>query len=244
MAPRAFATDATPLSPSTVGVAAPTVAWAPPPSSSMVAGAAPAVAATPPDATAMVADATPPPSAAAAASAHVPPPQTTPVPEPGPWDRSRLAWGGYLGASGSVADAAAALTLGVRARATPHWTFGLDAEWNPWIAVNGETHVRAGAFNGYGTVIFRMPLAYETFNLRVTGSFGISKTLMDLYGVPRGSTGLFVALMPLGVEWKASRICYIVFNPLGFAAPIPQMQNIPFWYPQYRASIGVEFYGG
>jgi hypothetical protein len=227
--------------PPTAAAGPPSVAADPP----TAAAGSPTAAADPPTAAAgppSVAADPPSPSATAAATAHVPPPQTTPVPEPGPWDRSRLAWGGYVGASGAFANAAAALELGVRARATTHWTFGLDAEWNPWIAVNGETHVRAGAFNGYGTVILRFPLAYETFNLRITGNLGITKTLMDLYGVPRGSTGLFVALMPLGVEWKASRICYVILNPLGFAAPIPQMDNIPFWYPQYRSSIAVEFY--
>jgi hypothetical protein len=178
----------------------------------------------------------------ATAAANVPPPRTIPVPEPGPWDRSETAWGGYLGVAGSATNPAVAASLGARLRATRHWTFGLDAEWNPWIALNGATQVRAGAFNGYGSAIFRVPLAYQRFNLRITGSVGLSTTLIDLYGVPKGSTGLFAALFPLGVEWKASRLFYLVVSPLGFAASAPQLRYVPFWYPQYRAAIGIELY--
>jgi hypothetical protein len=44
------------------------------------------------------------------------------------------------------------------------------------------------------------------------------------------------------LEWKASRLFYVIINPLGIAAPIPQLEGIPFWYPQYRLSIGLELY--
>jgi hypothetical protein len=178
----------------------------------------------------------------AAAAAHAPPPRTTPVAEPGPPDRSRPAVGGFLGVSGSGTNAAVAAALGLRVRATLHWTFGLDAEWNPWLAINGVTKARAGAFNGYGTAIFRVPLVYERINLRITGSFGATHTLIDLYGVPNGATGIYAAISPLGVEWKASRLFYLIINPLSFAAPVPQLSGIPFWYPQYRVSVGVEMY--
>jgi hypothetical protein len=183
-------------------------------------------------------------AAAAAAEAHVPPPRTLPVPEPGPSDRSQLAFGGSLAALGSAADPAFGAAAGLRVRATLHWTFGLDAEWNPWIAVNGAKSVRAGAFNGYAAAIFRVPLAYQRFNLRITGDAGFSRLLIDLYGVSKGSTGIFAAIYPLGIEWKASRLFYVVLNPLGFAAPVPQLTGIPYWYPQYRATLGIEVYGG
>jgi hypothetical protein len=173
---------------------------------------------------------------------HLPPPRTTPVAEPGPPDRSALTWGGSLSGAGSGTNAAVAVALGFRLRATLHWTFGLDGEWNPWLAINGSTKARWGAFNGYGTAIYRVPLIYQAFNLRTSWSFGASHTLIDLYGVPQGTTGFYAAAFPLGVEWKASRLFYLVLNPLGFAAPVPQLRGIPFWYPQYRVSIGIEMY--
>ena len=51
------------------------------------------------------------------------------------------------------------------------------------------TTVRAGVFNAYGTVILRVPLSYERFNLRTTANLGMSRLLIDLYGAPKGSTG-------------------------------------------------------
>jgi hypothetical protein len=184
-------------------------------------------------------------TAAAAEEKHSPaPPVTTPVKEPGPKDPSKMALGAYLGGSGSYAYAAAAVTLGARLRFSKHWTFGLDAEWNPWIAINGRTAVRAGAFNGYGTVILRLPLAYEKFNLRTTANLGFSRLLIDLYGAPKGSMGIYAGLSPLGLEWKVSRLLFVIINPLNFAMPAPQLSGVPLTYSQYRVTIGLEIYGG
>jgi hypothetical protein len=183
--------------------------------------------------------------AAAAEEKHNPPPPvTTPVKEPGPKDPSKMALGAYLGGSGSYAYAAAAVTLGARLRFSKHWTFGLDAEWNPWIAINGRTAVREGAFNGYGTVILRLPLAYEKFNLRTTANLGFSRLLIDLYGAPKGSMGIYAGLSPLGLEWKVSRLLFVIINPLNFAIPAPQLSGVPLTYSQYRVTIGLEIYGG
>jgi hypothetical protein len=194
------------------------------------------------------AEAAPPGSdttAAAAEEKHSPPPPvTTPVKEPGPKDPSKMALGAYLGGSGSYASAAAAVTLGARLRFSKHWTFGLDAEWNPWIAINNRTAVRAGAFNGYGTVILRLPLAYEKFNLRTTANLGFSRLLIDLYGAPKGSMGIYAGLSPLGLEWKVSRLLFVIINPLNFAMPAPQLSGVPLTYSQYRVTIGLEIYGG
>jgi hypothetical protein len=192
------------------------------------------------------AEASPPSTEAAPATeTHTPPaPVTTPVKEPGPKDPSQMALGAYLGGSGSYNYAAAAATLGARLRFSRHWTFGLDAEWNPWMSVNGRTAVRAGAFNGYGTVILRVPLAYEKFNLRTTANLGLSRLLIDLYGVPKGSMGLYAGLSPLGLEWKMSRLFFLIINPLNFAMPTPKLSGVPFSYYQYRFTIGLEVYGG
>jgi hypothetical protein len=194
------------------------------------------------------AEAAPPVSDTAAAAVEEkhspPPPVTTPVKEPGPKDPSKMALGAYLGGSGSYTYAAAAVTLGARLRFSKHWTFGLDAEWNPWIAINGRTAVRAGAFNGYGTVILRLPLAYEKFNLRTTANLGFSRLLIDLYGAPKGSMGIYAGLSPLGLEWKVSRLLFVIINPLNFAMPVPQLSGVPLTYSQYRVTIGLEIYGG
>jgi uncharacterized protein (TIGR03382 family) len=203
--------------------------------------AAPALArAAPPDA---------PPNAAtpervAAEKEAAPAPTTVPVPQPGPADPSETAWGAYLGLSGSVDKPAAAIQLGVRLRLSTNWTVGWDVESNPWISVNGPTFMRAGTINTYGTVILRFPLAYENFNLATTVNLGISYLLIDLYGAPKGSLGLYGAIYPLGLEWKISRVFLLIINPLGIAMPVPQLKGVPLTYPQYRFSIGLGILGG
>jgi len=119
----------------------------------------------------------------------------------------------------------------------------LDGEWNPWLAFTG-TAVRAGAFNLYGSAMLRFPLAYENFNLRTTVSVGASRLLMDLYGAPSGSTGLYVGWSFLGVEWKLSRAFYLILNPLNVALPVPQLRGVPLLFPPYRFSLGLEAYAG
>jgi hypothetical protein len=184
------------------------------------------------------------PERVAAEKEAAPAPTTVPVPQPGPADPSETAWGAYLGISGSVDKPAMAVQLGVRLRLSTHWTIGLDVESNPWISTTGPTLVRAGTLNTFGTVILRFPLAYENFNLRTTVNLGVSYLLIDLYGAPKGSIGLYGAIYPLGLEWKLSRVFILVINPLGLAIPIPQLQGVPLTYPQYRFSIGLEVLGG
>lgn len=175
-----------------------------------------------------------------AAEAAAPPPRPA-VAEPGPKDPRQLAFGGALGAAGSFDRAAAAVSAGLRLRINERWAVGLDGEWNPFLGFTGAP-VRSGTFNVYGSVMVRFRLARESVNLRTTLSVGASRLLIDLYGAPRGTTGIYAGIYPLGLEWKAARWCYVVFNPLGAAVPIPQLSGVPFLYPQYRTNVGVEAY--
>jgi len=175
---------------------------------------------------------------------HAPPaPTIVAVEEPGPRDPSQMAWGAYLGSSGSIDKTALAVQLGARLRVSKNWTFGLDAEWNPWITLNGY-RFGSGVFNLYGTAILRFPLAYQNFNLRATANFGASYLLMNLYGAPSGSLGLYAGLSPAGLEWKLSRTFILILNPLSIALPVPQMRGVPLTYPQYRFNVGLEILRG
>lgn len=176
---------------------------------------------------------------------HAPPaPTIVAVEEPGPLDPSRTAWGAYLGSSGSVDKMAAAFQLGGRLKVSKHFTFGLDGEWNPWITTNPKFRFGNGVFNTYGSTILRFPLAYNNFNLRATVSLGVSYLLMDLYGAPKGSLGLYGAVSPAGLEWKLSRRFLLIVNPLSISLPVPQMAGVPLTYTQYRFSLGLEVYTG
>jgi hypothetical protein len=175
---------------------------------------------------------------------HAPPaPTIVAVEEPGPRDPSQMAWGAYLGSSASFDKPALAVQLGARLKVSKQWTFGLDGEWNPWITLNGY-RFGSGVFNLYGTAILRFPLAYENFNLRATANLGASYLLINLYGAPSGSLGIYAGLSPAGLEWKLSRTFILIVNPLNIALPAPQLRGVPLTYPQYRFSIGFEIQKG
>ena len=110
-------------------------------------------------------------------------------------------WGGFVSAAASANYGGLAAAAGGRARLGKHLVLGVDAEWNPWFAVNGASTIRAGAFNAYGTAILRVPLAFERFDLRTTFNLGTSVLLIDLYGAPKGTTGLFAGFRPLGIDF-------------------------------------------
>jgi MYXO-CTERM domain-containing protein len=172
-----------------------------------------------------------------------PAPTLIPVKEPGPRDPNATTWGASLSGSGSYDNPALAGALGVRLHLSKQWSFGLDAEWNPWFALNGTT-AHAGAVDVFGSAMLRFPLAYENFNLRTTVSLGVSYLLSNLYGAPSGSVGPYVGVSPLGLEWKLSRTFLFVINPLNIAVPVPQIKGVPLAYPQYRFTLALEVYLG
>lgn len=161
-------------------------------------------------------------------------------------DDKELNFGGYAGGGGSIDHGAIALTLGARARFRKNWIVGADAEWNPWFSdprvIYNTENFRPGVFNFYLVGVFRLPLAKESFNIRGSVGLGFSTMLMDLYGAPRGSTGIFASVSPLALEWKMARVPYLIITPLSIVLPAPQLNGVPFVYTQYRFTVGVELY--
>lgn len=154
-------------------------------------------------------------------------------------EKHRSFFGVYAAGSGSVTNPGLSGQLGVRFRLSDRWTVGIDGEVNGWYGVQTKT-LRAGAFNAYLTAILRYPLRFEAVNLRTTANAGASTMLIDLYGAPSGTTGIFLGLTPLGIEWKATGKLYVIFDALGIALPVPQLKGAPFAYPQYRTALGLE----
>jgi MYXO-CTERM domain-containing protein len=154
-------------------------------------------------------------------------------------ERDRSHFSVYIAASGAIDKPAIAGDLAVRWQLNESWVIGLDAEFNPYYGIQSKTF-RMGSFNGYATLIRRYPMRFESVNLRTSAHLGTSVLLMDLYGAPRGSTGIFLGLSPLGIEWKVSRAVYIVVDPINIAVAAPQLAATPFVYQQYRFTIGLE----
>lgn len=145
----------------------------------------------------------------------------------------------YAAGAASISNPAGAAMAGLRLRLGDHWALGADGEWNGWYGVHSG-RLRTGSVNIYGSIIARFPLRFEVVNLRSTLQLGTAIQVVDLYGAPSGSTGLFVGFNPLGVEWKLSKAIYAIFYPLGIALPVTQLTGAPFAYPQYRSTLGLE----
>jgi hypothetical protein len=141
--------------------------------------------------------------------------------------------------AGSVVDPALAQSVGARYRLSDRFLVGLDAEVNEWFGLN-QKRFELGATSIYATGIFRFPMRFEPINLRTTVHLGGSYENLDLYGVPRGSVGLFVGAFPMGLEWKLSGNVFLIVDPLGIAVPVPHLTGAPFAYPQFRSQVGVE----
>ncbi len=154
-------------------------------------------------------------------------------------ERDRSPFSIYIAASVAVDKPAIAGALAARWQLNESWVLGLDAEFNPYYGIQTRSF-RMGSFNGYATLIRRYPMRFESVNLRTTAHLGASVLLMDLYGAPRGSTGIFLGISPLGIEYKVSRALYVVIDPINLAVAAPQLAATPFVYQQYRATIGIE----
>jgi hypothetical protein len=152
----------------------------------------------------------------------------------------RPRYGLVVSLGGSLNRTAAALAVGGRLRLTPRWLVGLDAEWNPWMSLEGE-HVRVGAFNAFTTVVRRWSMLSDQFDVRTTMHLGTSTVLFDLYGVPAGTTGLYIGASLLGLEWRATRELSVIIDPADVAYPLPQLRGAPFGYLQYRFTLGLQW---
>ena len=153
-------------------------------------------------------------------------------------ERPRL--GVVVAAGASLNHEASSLGVGGRLRVTPRWLVGLDAEWNPWASLEGQ-HLRVGAFNAYATVIRRWSMLSDKFDARTSLHVGTSTILFDLYGVPAGTTGLYLGVSLLGLEWRVSRMLSVILDPADVAYPLPQLRGAPFGYLQYRFTLGLQW---
>ena len=160
---------------------------------------------------------------------------------PGKKDRAG-AFFGRVAVGASYDNTALSGGLGLHYQLNTAWMLGLDAEWNPYLAVS-PSKFRSGSGNAYVSVIRRFQLVRETVNIRTTASVGASMLLFDLVGAEKYSVGPYFGVSFLGVEWKAARGCYITIDPTYIAIPIPSVSGIPFMYAQYRFMLGVEFGG-
>ncbi|HEY1955857.1 MAG TPA: hypothetical protein VGH28_09590 [Polyangiaceae bacterium] len=142
-------------------------------------------------------------------------------------------------AGGSIADPAFAQSLGLRIRLGRHFILGADGELEEWFDINGA-RIAPGVACFYATGILRFPMNARGFDLRTTFQLGAAYELVQLEGVPSGSSGPFFGVYPLGLAWRLGRHLTFTFDPLGVAVPVPHLRGTPFAYPQFRSQLGFE----
>ncbi len=140
---------------------------------------------------------------------------------------------------GSVVHGAGVVAVAGRYRLNERWVFGLDLEWNPWVT-SVPLEVKAGSLNIYGTVIRRIPMKFDRFNLRTSLHLGTATQLFDVYGSPKYSTGLYIAFTPLGIDYDLGGSVRIVIDPVEIALPVPHIGAIPLYYEQFRLMVGIQ----
>jgi len=57
-----------------------------------------------------------------------------------------------------------------------------------------------------------------------------------------GTVGLFAGLNPLGLAVPIGSDFKLVVKPGDIAVSAPQLRGVPFYYQQYRLTVGVEWY--
>jgi hypothetical protein len=66
--------------------------------------------------------------------------------------------------------------------------------------------------------------------------------LFDLVGADSGAVGVFVGWNPLGLAVPMGSDVKLVIKPGDIAVSAPQLRGIPFYYHQYRFTVGIEWY--
>jgi len=149
-------------------------------------------------------------------------------------------WGASFNLAAAFDRGAGAASLGVRWNPWRDLGFGLDAEYNPWVSVSGF-EVAPGAASLYVPVIWRVK-RFGTWELRTTAYAGATTILFDLVGVDKGAVGLFAGLNPLGLALPLGGHAKLVVKPGDVVISAPQLRGIPYYYHQYRFTVGVEWY--
>lgn len=141
-----------------------------------------------------------------------------------------------VGAAWDDPAAGAALGLGLDYKT---WSFGLLAEWNPWMSFDEVGSTRAGVANIYGTFAYRWYHSAK-ISLATRIEVGTSTMLFELLGIDKYTTGIYLGGTLTTVRFPISKRMALTFDPIHFALPTPRPFGLPFYYKQYRVTFGIE----
>ncbi len=146
-------------------------------------------------------------------------------------------WHFDLRVGASFDDPGAGLMVGI-ARTQSKWTVGFLAEWNPWFSFD-RISVRPGVFNAYGTLAYRW-FQGNRLTIATRIEAGSSTMLFELLGLDKYTTGIYLGGALATIRFPVTPRVALTFDPVHFAFPAPRPFGLPFFYKQYRVTIGVE----
>ncbi len=149
-------------------------------------------------------------------------------------------FGAAVNAGAAFDRGAGAVSAGFRWNALDRLGVGLDLEYNPWFSISAGASA-PGAASLYVPIIWKLK-RIGTWELRSTFYAGASMLLFDLVGIDKGQIGLFVGWNPLGLALPIGTHTKLIIKPGDIAIPAPQLTGIPFYYHQYRFTVGLEWY--
>ncbi len=150
-------------------------------------------------------------------------------------------FGGLARVGGALDKGALSVSGGPLIETSENWIIGLVIDFNPWVSFGNST-IKPGSLNISVNVTRRFAVADE-FALRTGGSLGISILLFDLAGAEQWDVGPYLGISPLSAEIYLSDDTSLLLEPSDIAVPIPHLGGIPIAYPQYRWSVGMQFFG-
>jgi len=132
---------------------------------------------------------------------------------------------------------AVAYSGGVRVTLTERIAVGGEIEHNPWYSFD-LAEFRGGTFNAFATGTY---IWHQNSDLILTTTLGTGASLLlfDLVGANRGSLGPYFRINLLGVLLPISQRWHLIVDPADVVMPIPQTAGVPFYYLQYRFTVGI-----
>lgn len=155
-------------------------------------------------------------------------------------DPTTKKWGLAANAGAAFDRGALAVSAGARWNPNDCWGFGLDVEWNPWLSFS-ELDVTPGTLNVTVPIIWKMR-KFGSWELRSTFAVGAAILLTDFVEADKFSVGPFVGWNPLGVAFSFGSNFKLVVKPGDIQVPVPEIVGFPFYYHQYRFTVGLEWY--
>ncbi len=118
------------------------------------------------------------------------------------------------------------------------WGLGLYLDFNPFMSFERGFEIKAGAMNLAPGVSWHIQVN-DKLSISIEGRIGLSMLLFNSYDFSFGSVGLFLGLHTCTFEYRLTHNLRLLIDPVYLAMPIFSVDSLPFYWKQWRSSIGL-----